>query len=72
MNRPSALLMMLLCLLLVISVAACGEHPGDPTGVPNLSSVHITVDGIEFRCLIYDRKAGYAGMGGLWCERVNP
>lgn len=66
----------LLVLVCLVVLGACGrisgEKPGKPVGQTGTDNIRITtveMRGNTYDCIVYDRKAGYAGMGGLWCER---
>jgi len=55
-------------IMIALALSACGlmDPPEDDSGKRIGALDRIEVDGVE--CIVLNRKAGYAGMGGLSCN----
>jgi hypothetical protein len=60
-----------------VLLSACGDDDSGTEPKPaadggsHMRGEYITVDGIRYTCIVYERMTGYAGAGGLWCERTE-
>ena len=53
-------------ILIALALSGCMDPPADDAGKQIGQLERVVVDGVE--CMVLNRKAGYAGMGGISCN----